>query len=346
MFKIEIRAKRMEEIAEIINLIDLGNKTVCNKRTDSRSTLNQLDDKLDELDDQLNDKLINSEQSVLFNDLTCEMNIDEEQFNYYQAGRQFNQLNEQQTNDQLGSDLNHSTKNRASLIKNPFKNLAINKQGLTSSRNNYEKLTDPINKESKYYGSFSSAIQSETTFNSVVSTKNLVVDRHSIATSLNSQNLQNNYLKEFEQEKHLNLLGFKTTLIVILSFCILMWIIFAFETYFKIPKTEKDQETSDLNNLNNDQKTWIVNSILSLFILLIGIIGLLKEKIMLILITSVMMMFSLIESDDLIINRKLFNIPLLIILSTAVLLIIFAARLRCYAEDKLNLINKLQYDKD
>ena len=334
----------VKEHGEIINLINLGKAVPTGARNgESIETLER------RKTIRFNEKLfVNLEQSALFNELTGEMNTDE------QCSDTAHELNEEPVNEldeeaEPGqpNDLSSQSKGRRSLLRNRLKSLSINNPiNNLNARNNYEKLTDSLlvkTGDSKYYGSFSRAKQSETAFNGALATADLNDDA-SIEASINSQSLMSFYLKQFEQEKHLNLLGFKTVLIVILSFCFLIVLIYTFKVYYDL--TDEKLKRAELETANKPaywRATWIVNSILSLIILLIGIIGLLKEKVILILITSVCMMLSLMESDDPIDGNKIFNISLLIILCTSVLLIIFAARLRCYAEDKLNLINKIQY---
>lgn len=349
----------MKDNGEIINLIDLG-KTVKTAIGEKNFTNHKrvLKPSWIENQDYLNEKLIDlnleqsdvlfscSEQSAIFSEINLEekMNedgdkskrnsiVDENHQNDLQ-----NELQNQSNFQPLETDLNYPiNRNRKTLIKNKLKNLSINNPVLNSSRNNYEKLTDSLlvrPDNSKYYGSFSIAKQSktlETAFNGVISSIN--DDHLSIGTSVNSQNLINVYLKEFEQEKHLNLFGFKTILIVILTFCFLINLIYTFKVYYDLTDDKLEKFTVDLKKTPAEtakywRVTWIVNSIITLIILSIGIIGLLKEKVILILITSVCMMLSLMESDDPINGSKIFNISLLVILITSVLMIIFAARLR------------------
>lgn len=339
-----------EPNGEIINLIDLGKTVQCNARNENGGAPNEQLDRRKTI--RFNEQLfVNLEQSALFSELTGEMNTDEPYSD--QANEPAddpvnpNELNESSLQS---NDLSQSGKHRRSLLRNRLKSLSINNpiNNLNNTRNNYEKLTDSLlvktAENSKYYGSFSRPKQSETAFNRGVPTS--TDDERSIEASMNSQSLLNVYLKQFEQEKHLSLLGFKTVLIVILSFCFLIVLIYTFKVYYDLSDEKLKRAELDTNKKPAYWRaTWIVNSILSLLILLIGIIGLLKEKVILILITSVCMMLSLMESDDPIDGKKIFNISLLIILCTSVLLIIFAARLRCYAEDKLNLINKIQYNE-
>lgn len=335
---------------EIINLIDLG-KTVPNTARNENGASETLERRKTI---RFNEKLfVNLEQGAQFSDLTGKMKTEE------QCNDPANDANGElidETTDTAANELNaqvdpndlsSQSKSRRSMIRNRLKSLSINNPiNNLNPRNNYEKLTDSLlakTADSKYYGSFLIAKQSETSFNGAVPMPESNDDR-SIEASVNSQSLLNAYLKEFEQEKHLNLLGFKTVLIVILSFCFLIVLIYTFKVYYDL--SDEKLKRAELETSNTPaywRATWIVNSILSLIILLIGIIGLLKEKVILILITSVCMMLSLMESDDPIDGKKIFNISLLIILCTSVLLIIFAARLRCYAEDKINLINKIQY---
>lgn len=334
----------MKEHAEFINLIDLG-KTV--RRTNSQNE-NRSFETLDSIRQPFNKKLIvNLEHSELFSDKTSEMN-DDEQFHEIQNDIH-DQLNSDQNNglnNLLNTGLNNqnsesnnefNSKIRRSFIKNKLKKLSIN-NSVSNSRNNYEKLTDSLlikTDQSKYYGSFSKAKQCETTFSNLTHSPTVILDDdRSIAASVTSQNLLSVYLKEFEQEKHLNLLGFKTILIVILSFCFLISLIYTFTVYYDLTdeylKNFNDKTTGLADKRSNTyyRMSWIFNSIISLIVLIIGIIGLLKEKVILILITSVCMMLTLIESDDTTNGRKNFNISLFVILSTSVLLIIFAARLR------------------
>lgn len=338
----------MKEHGEIINLIDLG-KTVPSNVRNGRSASETLDRRKTI---RFNEKLfVNLEQAAVFSDLedlSGEMQAEEPCNDPANDEYEPANLNEPVGEAGQANDLANPNKVRRSLLRNRLKSLSINNpiNNLNSTRNNYEKLTDSLlvrNADSKYYGSFSRARQSETAFNGGVSTTDSNEDG-SLEASVNSQNLLNIYLKEFEQEKHLNLLGFKTVLIVILSFCFLIVLIYTFKVYYDL--SDEKLKRAELESTNKPaywRATWIVNCILSMIILLIGIIGLLKEKVILILITSMCMMLSLMESDDPINGNKIFNISLLIILCTSVLLIIFAARLRCYAEDKLNLINKIQY---
>lgn len=340
----------MKEHGEIINLIDLGKTVPNNVRTENGRSASETLDRRKTI--RFNEKLfVNLERAAVFSDLTGEMNTEEPCNDPANDEFEPANLNEpaNQPAGELGqaNDLSNPNKVRRSMLRNRLKSLSINNpiNNLNNTRNNYEKLTDSLVKtaDSKYYGSFSRAKQSETAFNGAVSTTDSNEDA-SIEASVNSHSLLQVYLKQFEQEKHLNLLGFKTVLIVILSFCFLIVLIYTFKVYYDL--SDENLKRVELESNNKPaywRATWIVNSILSLIILLIGIIGLLKEKVILILITSVCMMLSLMESDDPINGNKIFNISLLIILCTSVLLIIFAARLRCYAEDKLNLINKIQY---
>lgn len=306
----------MNEQGEVINLIDLGKPTAQrNQRNEYRSSD----------DDQLNEHLfLNLEQSVLFSEIKLTNGQSVEMMS---SPGEFAAKHSDPSDESTNGDLNNQNRNKKSLIRSKF-NLAINNSVL-NTRNNYEKLTDlPLIKtDNKYYGSFSKAKTSETAFSNVVTT-NTNDDHRSITTSINSQNLLSIYLKEFEQEKHLNLLGFKTILIVILAFCFLISLIYTFIVYATLTEDHlaKSIDKDKDKTVDYWRTTWIVNSIITLLMLSLGIVGLVKEKVILILITSVYMMFNLIESDDPINGLKIFNISLLTILSTSVLLVVFAAR--------------------